>query len=79
MEKLEGKIAVVTDGNSGIGFAIAQRFVADGAHIYLVPNNHIIGIIFKKKQSILISMNNKNYLITYNRYLLINTDTYFIV
>ena len=35
MEKLEGKIAVVTDGNSGVGFAIAQRFVADGAHILI--------------------------------------------
>jgi NAD(P)-dependent dehydrogenase (short-subunit alcohol dehydrogenase family) len=35
MEKLEGKIAVVMGGNSGGGFVIAQRFVADGAHIFI--------------------------------------------
>jgi NAD(P)-dependent dehydrogenase (short-subunit alcohol dehydrogenase family) len=33
--KLEGKIAVVTGGNSGIGLATAQRFVAEGAYVYI--------------------------------------------
>jgi NAD(P)-dependent dehydrogenase (short-subunit alcohol dehydrogenase family) len=33
--KLEGKIAVVTGGNSGIGLATAKRFVAEGAHVYI--------------------------------------------
>ena len=28
--KLEGKIAVITGGNSGIGLATAKRFVSDG-------------------------------------------------
>ena len=33
--KLEGKIALVTGGSSGIGLATAQRFVAEGAHVYI--------------------------------------------
>lgn len=36
MKKLTGKIAVVTGANSGIGFAIAKRFVAEGAQVVLV-------------------------------------------
>src|SRR5919204_6883954 len=35
MEKLEGKVAVITGGNSGIGLAIAQRFVSDGAYVFI--------------------------------------------
>lgn len=33
--KLEGKVAVVTGGNSGIGLATAQRFVKEGAYVYI--------------------------------------------
>jgi NAD(P)-dependent dehydrogenase (short-subunit alcohol dehydrogenase family) len=35
MGKLEGKIAVVTGGNSGIGLATAEAFVVEGAHVYV--------------------------------------------
>src|SRR2546422_11170616 len=35
MKKLDGKIAVITGGNSGIGFATAQRFVAEGAYVFI--------------------------------------------
>jgi NAD(P)-dependent dehydrogenase (short-subunit alcohol dehydrogenase family) len=33
--KLEGKIALVTGGTSGIGLATAQRFIAEGAHVFI--------------------------------------------
>src|SRR5215217_6091068 len=33
--KLEGKIALVTGGNSGIGLATAERFVAEGATVFI--------------------------------------------
>jgi NAD(P)-dependent dehydrogenase (short-subunit alcohol dehydrogenase family) len=34
MKKLEGKVAVITGGNSGIGLATAQQLVSEGAYIF---------------------------------------------
>ncbi len=35
MSRLEGKVAVVSGESSGIGLAIARRFVKEGAHVFI--------------------------------------------
>ena len=35
MGKLEGKVAVVTGGSSGMALASAKRFVEEGAYVFI--------------------------------------------
>jgi len=39
MSRLEGKVAVVTGGASGIGEAITLKFAAAGAHVHILDQN----------------------------------------
>jgi NAD(P)-dependent dehydrogenase (short-subunit alcohol dehydrogenase family) len=35
MKRLKDKVAVITGGNSGIGLATTQRFVTEGAYVFI--------------------------------------------
>ncbi len=39
MDRLKNKVAVITGGNSGIGFATAQEFIAEGADVIIIGRN----------------------------------------
>src|SRR3954464_3888508 len=41
MSKLTGKVAVITGDSSGLGLAIAKRFAAEGAFVYLTGRRQV--------------------------------------
>ncbi len=63
---LEGKVAVVTGGNSGMGLATAMRFVAEGAHVVITGRRQeqidIIGHVTEESFDLLINVNVKGLL-----------------
>jgi len=42
MSKLKNKVAVITGGNSGIGFATAKEFIAQGAKVVITGRNQTL-------------------------------------
>ena len=42
MGKLDGKIAVVTGANSGIGLATAKQFVNEGAYVFITGRRPLL-------------------------------------
>jgi NAD(P)-dependent dehydrogenase (short-subunit alcohol dehydrogenase family) len=49
MQRLEGRVAVITGAASGIGLATAQRFAQEGAKVVIIDLNEVAGAAVAKE------------------------------
>lgn len=49
VDRLKGKVAMITGASAGIGFASAQRFVQEGARVILLDVDEVNGIACRDK------------------------------